>query len=160
MLKRTILLLGILSISIISFAIPPYYYFGELQPGQETIIEKMVTDNGFDLLGNYNPVESQNLKVIAFTNSQLTSIASNSRDRGALAAILKIAIVMDNGKPNIYLLNPEYIFWAYLGDEMKKSSVSDPLNAIDKKIKNALELLGIPREEIGGNITKSDLVHD
>lgn len=157
MLKRSLLLFTIVSISIISFAIPPYYYFGELETGQESLIEKMLGDNGFDILGSYNPMGSKNIKVIAFTNNQLTTITSSCNERGTLAAVLKIAIISEAGKPNIYLLNPEYIFWAYLGDDMKRSSISDPLNAIDQKVKNALEIIGVTREEMGGNIKKSDL---
>lgn len=155
--KKVFLLIALFTIVSLSYAIPPYYYFGELQSGDVNTVIKAITDNEFEIIGNYKPMDDKDITVIAFTNKQLIEHTSKVQDRGTLAAILKIAIINDNGKPNIYLLNPEYIFWAYLGDEMKKSSLSDPLLEVDTKIKNALELLGISPLETGGNITRSDL---
>lgn len=155
--KKFLLLLVLLVIVRINFAIPPYYYFGENQSANVSSVSKAISDNNFEIIGTYNPMEDKDITVIAFTNKQLIEQTHKVKDRGALAAILKVAVINENGKANIYLLNPEYIFWAYLRDEMKNNNVSDPLMEVDKKIKDVLELLGTSPIETGGNISRSDL---
>ena len=157
LIKKIFLLLIIALLAKISFAIPPFFYFGELPTGDVNVVVKAITNSEFEIIGKYNPMNSNNITVIAFTNKILQEQTLKVKDRGFLASVLKVAVINENGKSNIYLLNPEYIFWAYLGDEMKKSSFSDPLMEVDNTIKDALEFLGTSPIETGGNISRSEL---
>ncbi|MDA3930685.1 MAG: hypothetical protein PF541_17190 [Prolixibacteraceae bacterium] len=160
MIKKAILFFTLSVVYSISFALSPYLHFGQLNSTTSEAIETVsnaITSNGFEIIGNYNPEGNMQLNVIAFTNDKLKKVTFNIADRGALASVLKIAIIEKAGKPNIYLLNPEYIFWAYLGDEMEKESVQKALTSVTSKITDAVTLVSTTPNRIGGNISKSDL---
>lgn len=158
--KKATLLFGFILLVSSAFAISPYLYFGQMNSSTEKVVEQVksaIETNGFEILGSYNPEGNQQLNVIAFTNDEIKKIAFGVEDRGALAAALKIAVVEKDGKPNIFLLNPEYIYWAYLRDAMDKTSVSLPLKKSTDKIVDALELLSTSPNGVGGNIDRDDL---
>jgi len=73
---------------------------------------------GFEVLATYSPAKKAYLKVIVFTNKQLTAMASKKR-RG-FAAIQK---VMVNSKAKtVRVTNPEYWLKAFLQEEFKAGS--------------------------------------
>lgn len=160
MYLRIFILTAILFVAGESFAISPYLYFGQLNVSTEQAtqqLEGIIEQNDFEILGKYNPEGNDKLTVIAFTSGVIKESTFGVDDRGALASVLKIALVEKNNKPNLYLLNPEYIFYAYLRKEMQKSGIKIPLQKEADRIVDALELYATTPNGIGGNIDSDDL---
>ncbi len=99
-------------------------------------IVKQLESNDFEILGEYSPMKNPDLRVIIFSNKKLLEICKQIPDRGLLAAGMRVGLIAQNGKVDISLLNPEYIFYAYLRDYTKKYEIE--LNQISIDIKMAL----------------------
>lgn len=111
------------TISLTSFAdeeLPPYYSIGQLDGTINEIavnIKTALESKKFNIVGEYNPAENPNLYVIAYTRDDLQQTTLKVKDRGALASVLKIGLVKKDGKITVSMLNPMYLFYAYLMDE-------------------------------------------
>jgi hypothetical protein len=93
--------------------------------------------------------------VIAYSRKDLQKITLKVKDRGALAAALKIGLKADGPGTHISYLNPEYLFQAYLGDEF--DNYAKELNNISEDIRSALSPLGSELKGFGGGITAEKL---
>ncbi|MDF1547898.1 MAG: hypothetical protein P1P88_08740 [Bacteroidales bacterium] len=103
-------------------------------------IEKALAHENFDIVGTYHPAKDANLMVIAFTRKDLIDITLEAGDRGIMAGIMRIGLVQKDNTVEISLLNPEYVFFAYLQDSAKKYEIE--LNQISLDIKMALIEIG------------------
>ncbi|NNF76252.1 MAG: hypothetical protein HKN00_13790, partial [Flavobacteriaceae bacterium] len=84
--------------------IAPYIKVGESTESLKSVSDEVISalkDNGFLILGFYNPAKKSNLKVIVFTRSDVTSKVIKVLDRGALAAPFKVGLVSEEGKVTI-----------------------------------------------------------
>ena len=145
------ILLLFFTISTTAQDIAPYFKVGESLENINQLTEKIVTalkTNSFTVLGTYNPANKSSLKVITFTKTSLKNTAIKVKDRGALAAVLKIGLVEKNGKVTISYLNPDYIFRAYLRDGY--ALYKNTLNLISADIKNVLKEFGTEFTPFGG----------
>lgn len=160
MIKNYFLLLAFTISGATSFAISPYYNFGGINTTTSRALEEVsntLISNEFEILGTYHPEGNPKLNVIAFTSDELKKITFSVNNRGALASVLKVSIIENEGTPNLILLNPEYIFWAYLGDQMEKTSISMPLNKINDHLIIALKSITKSFDKTGEDIDKYDL---
>jgi len=134
-------------------------YFGiDLNTDLSTVkneIPSLITSNGFNVLGSYHVAGKDNLWVIAFSNDELMEVCSNYEDRGALASVLKIGLYQNNGKLELSLLNPNYMFYAYFGEDYKAHS--NKLEAINKKAKSMLSTHFGEMKAFGGGLTAEEL---
>src|SRR5210317_573448 len=91
-----------LSIIIIFFSfsmdaqeISPYVSVGEvpnsLEETEKTVVDALVK-SGFEILGQYHVENNQTLKVIVYSRKDLQKITLKVKDRGALAAALKVGL--------------------------------------------------------------------
>lgn len=116
-----------------------FYKLG-LQKGEITEVKskiiKQLKQNNFEIIGEYSPMKDVNLKVIVFTNEQLKSICKQVPDGGIMASAMRVGLIARNDSVEVNLLNPEYIFYAYLRDATKKYEIE--LNQISIDIKMAL----------------------
>lgn len=160
-MKRTILLTFITFLAFnFSFAkdLTPYVKIGTTSSSINETAEKIVDllkDNSFTILGVYNPENNKNLKVITFTRNDLKNTVIKVNDRGALAAVLKVALVTKNGVTTISYTNPEYIFTAYLRNEYSKYSTV--LNKVTIDLKDALSSLTNSQSNFGGTVNAEKL---
>ncbi|RUT78611.1 hypothetical protein [Ancylomarina longa] len=114
-----------------------------------TTIKSNLESNGFKIIGEYNPEANPNLGVVCFTRKDLQKLCLKSADRGALASVLKIGLVKKDGKTSISILNPDYMFCAYLSNyETEKNAYSK----ITADLKMALESYGKDYEPFGGEV--------
>ena len=103
-MKKLILSIIVLvnfSYNSIGQELSPYIKVGESTETIQQVSEKVIAalkSNSFIVLGDYNPSNKNNLKVIAFTRNDVSSAAIKVIDRGALAAIFKVGLVKKNGK--------------------------------------------------------------
>jgi len=75
-------------------------------------------------------------------------------DRGPLASVMRAGFVKENGKVTITLLNPEYMFLAYWGEQL--NGQEELLVLVSEKVKNIFKDFGT-LENYGGDVKKKDL---
>lgn len=139
--------------------IPPYYNGGNMKGGIEAVAQKVteaLQSKGFEVIGDYHPEGSKYLEVIVFTRKDLQAVCLNVKERGLLAAALKVGLKrIADGKTLVTLLNPEYLFYGYLRDGVKKNRAA--LMSINKDAKDAIKSLNGKLIGFGGNIDKDEL---
>ncbi|MBT8259438.1 MAG: hypothetical protein KJO49_13245 [Bacteroidia bacterium] len=138
--------------------IAPYIKVGESTESLKSVSDEVISalkDNGFLILGSYNPAKKSNLKVIVFTRSDVTSKVIKVLDRGALAAPFKVGLVSEEGKVTISYTNPDYIFRAYLRDNY--NSYKTTFTGFAADIKKALSPLGSEFVPFGGGVKADKL---
>ncbi len=154
-------------ISILSFVIfkgadgqnlSPYLKVGTFEFSMQDAVAKtkpaLITKN-FEVIGEYQPGKNKNLYVVAFTRSDLKQIAVGVNDRGALASVLKIGFVSKDGKTVVSMLNPMYLFYAYLGDNAQ--TLKNKLELVANDAKAAMTTLSKDLTPFGGSIEADDL---
>ncbi|MCF8367523.1 MAG: hypothetical protein K9G76_00680 [Bacteroidales bacterium] len=138
--------------------IPPYFKVGSTDATLAKTTDAVVAaleNNGFEVIGSYNPEGKDGFKVIAYTNTKLQNIVLNAKDRGIMAGILKIGIREKDDLTIISMLNPTYLFYAYLGDDADK--YLKELEAVSKDAKNAMKSFGSELTGFGGEEKPDDL---
>ena len=136
----------------------PYIMVGESDldlTATEQKVTSALQEKGFDVIGSYNAEGNQTLKVIVYTRQDLKDIVIQVKDRGALAAALKVGLKSDGPGTKISYLNPEYLFQAYLMDEYDKHASG--LVTVANDVKSALSPLGPENKGFGGGLTAEEL---
>ena len=158
-MKKILLVLSILLLGFygMSQEMSPYFKITETNGEISTVstqIKNALTENGFKIIGEYAPAKNKDLFVVCFTNNELKNLSMQFKDRGALASILKVGFVKKDGKTTVSILNPEYMFLAFWGKQLKGQE--SQLTAISDKVKSAFSSFGKP-EPFGGTVDKEDL---
>jgi len=136
----------------------PYIKVGDASTNIDqtaTKVKSALTDKGFEIIGEYNVENNKNLKVIVYSRKDLQTTVLKVKDRGALAAALKVGLKASGSKTTISYLNPEYLFNAYLGDNYSKHQSA--LKKVEKDVKSALSALGNDNKGFGGSLSAKDL---
>ncbi len=136
----------------------PYIKVGETTNSMQQTYDDVITalkGHSFTILGAYNPEGKSNLKVIAFTKSNLKNTVIKVNDRGALAAVFKVGLVKKNGKIKITYTNPDYILRAYLRDNY--NTYKNTFTQFSNDLKSALSSLGNDFTPYGGSVKASKL---
>ncbi len=132
--------------------LPAYYKVAELEMSlleASQMVASTLADYGFEVIGSYSPENKKDYEVIAYTSADLQKICLRQDDRGALASILKVGLQKKGDKVFVSLLNPMYLFYAYLGDDA--DNYKNELSAIDKNIHTAMLQIGDEFEPFGGS---------
>ncbi len=136
----------------------PYTNVGNTSSNMEqttTQVKNALQKKGFEILGEYNVENNKNLKVIVFSRKDLQSTVLKVKDRGALAAALKVGLKANGANTNVSYLNPKYLFNAYLGSAYTK--YESALNKVNNDVKSALSPLGNVNKGFGGSLSVKDL---
>ncbi len=136
----------------------PYIKVGDATTNMDqtaTKVKSALTGKGFDIIGEYNVENNKNLKVIVYSRKDLQTTVLKVKDRGALAAALKVGLKVSGSNTTISYLNPEYLFNAYLGDNYSKHQSA--LQKVTKDVKSALSALGNDNKGFGGSLSAKDL---
>jgi len=160
-MRKKISLLSILlflaALGLAAQTIQPFYKIGEFDKELTTVqteVNQLLTGAGFEVLGTYHPENNPAMLVIAFSNSDLQQLSLQFKDRGALAGVLKAAIIEKDGKSTLSILNPEYMFLAYWGKQL--NGQEQQLTAFSDKIVQLFSKMGNP-VTFGGEMDKEDL---
>ncbi len=160
-MKKNILLLSAIfllaAFGLTAQTIQPFYKIGEFDKSLtvvQTEVNQMLTGAGFDVLGAYHPENNSNMLVIGFTNHDLQQLSLQFKDRGALASVLKAAIIEREGKSTLSILNPEYMFLAYWGKQL--NGQEQQLTVFSDKVVKLFSKMGNP-VAFGGEMDKEDL---
>ena len=157
-LIQLFLLVLLISTKLSAQELNPYILVGESANTLE-VTEQKVTEalkaSGFEILGDYSVENNQTLKVIVYSRKDLQEITLKVKDRGALAAALKVGLKSDGPGTTISYLNPEYLFQAYLRNTYDSHNVG--LEKVSSDVKAALSPLGNKNTGFGGSLTTEDL---
>jgi len=135
-----------------------YYKIASLNSAMDataTDIKEALTSKSFKIIGEYHPGNNKDLYVICYTRDDLEKITLGFQDRGALAAALKIGIKNNGDTLDVTMINPMYLFYAYLIDNI--DPYEDELEAISSEAKDAMQAIGTEFTAFGGAMTKEDL---
>jgi hypothetical protein len=150
-----------LGISLTTFAeeeLPPYYLIGQIDGTIDKAavnVKAALESKNFIIVGEYNPAGNPDLYVIAYTRDDLQKTVLKVKDRGALASVLKVGLVKKEGKINVSILNPTYLFYAYLMD--KADEHMNKLNIVTNDVKSAMKAIGSDYTGFGGSEEIKDL---
>ncbi len=147
-------------ISSTSFAqekYPPYYKVAEVNGTIAEVTEqvsKLLTENGFEILGSYNPGNKSTLGVVAYTRKDLKDAVLKHKHRGGIASAMRVGLVQKGNKTTVSIVNPIYLFYAYLKENTDKMPV---VKRFDKDVKSAFGKMGVLKG-FGGNLEKKKLI--
>jgi hypothetical protein len=135
----------------------PFFKIGTSQSDINSLVsstKQNLETNGFKILGEYQPASNQDLYVICFTRNDLNVLCLKSEDRGALASVLKIGLVKKGKNTTVSMINPDYVFGAYLSNyETDKAKLSK----ITSDVKKSLSTIGDEFTPFGGEVKESSL---
>lgn len=157
---RNLFAIGLILLSLVVFSqqeIAPYFKVAELDlaiDDASSQVAETIRAHGFDIIGSYHPGKNDHLNVICFTSDDLRKLSLQFTDRGPLASVLKAALVQNEGKTTLSILNPEYMFLAYWGGNMKGQEKA--VTEMSDKVKGVFQSLGT-LASFGGSIEKDEL---
>jgi len=137
---------------------PAYYKVATIEGTISEIalsVKEALASHNFDVVGEYNPAVNPDLYVICYTRKDLANITLKFEDRGALASVMKIGLKNNDGKVDVSMLNPEYIFYAYLYEDI--DTHLDALLDIASDAKKAMSAVGDEFVPFGGSQERDDL---
>lgn len=136
----------------------PYLRVGTFDGNASSAAEKVkeaLTAGGFEILGEYSPEEKPFLGVIVYSNAALRDEVVKVKDRGLLAGALKIGLKESAGKTTVSMVNPEYLFRAYLMKEFKEHEAA--LKKIADDAQSAMKNVGTEFAPFGGALDADGL---
>ncbi len=154
-----ILFVGIITIGYSQQSYSPYFKVADFNSNIKDITTKVkeaITTGGFEVIGEYHPGDNENLYVICYTNKKLGDLSLEFKDRGALASVLKVGLINKGGTITVSILNPEYMFLAYWGEQLsgqesQLTEMSEEAKAIFKPLGKLMPFGGsLDREELMG----------
>ncbi|MBC8319900.1 MAG: hypothetical protein H8E34_04180 [Bacteroidetes bacterium] len=161
-MKKTLLIfalfVGIITIGFSQQTYSPYFKVADFDTGIADVTTKVkdaIKAGGFDVIGEYHPGENDNLYVICFTNKMLSDLSLEFNDRGALASVLKAGIIKKDGITTLSIINPEYMFLAYWGNQLDGHEAQ--LTKMSEEAKAVFSTIG-KLTPFGGTLEKEELV--
>ncbi len=161
-MKKAILLfvlfIGAIAMSYSQQTYSPYYKVADFDTDiadVTAIVKQAIVAGGFDVIGEYHPGDNNDLYVICYTSKQLGDLSLEFKDRGALASVLKAGLVKKDGKVTLSILNPEYMFLAYWGNQLDGQETQ--ITAMSDKAKSSFSSLG-ELTAFGGSLDRDDLI--
>ena len=113
----------------------PYLLLDETQGNSRvnlTELKEGLEEEGFVVLGSYEPAEDSRRKVLSFTHPKLLKIVSGLRETAGYFSVWRMALTEAETGTEISLQNPEYWGNAYLQDEypVAESTVKELISRI------------------------------
>ena len=109
-------------------------------------VKKSLTDNGFEVVGEYSPYDSAHIIIV--TNDALKKMAA-SHDRGGYFAGMRVSITKVGDQVQIAYTNPPYLAAAY-HIKGNTSSVKDALKAALGEVKEFGPENGLDADDLEG----------
>ena len=151
-----ILAFGLIWVSGIS----PYVKLASYDGPMNEAVGQMSTlleESGYEIIGQYQPGDNPELYVLVFTSNELRSFCQKVEDRGMLAAAIKVGFQLSEGKIAVYMVNPEYLFYAYFQEKMDDESFNSSALKLSEKVKSSLGE-GMQLEPFGGDLSTEKLI--
>jgi len=162
MKNKLILFLTVFILAGLSSAaqeLQPFYEIGKFDktiPELAKQVENTLANAGYEIIGSYHPENKDTLFVLCFTSNNLQQLSLEFPDRGALGAVIKAGFIRTQGKTILSIVNPEYMFLAYYGQQMNNHE--EALKAQSKKITGLFSKMG-ELTAFGGIVEQKKLIH-
>jgi len=162
MKNKIIILFSVLMLVGISSSaqeLQPFFEVGQFDktiPELTKQVESNLTNAGYEILGSYHPENKNTLFVLCFTSNSLKQFSLLFPDRGALAAVLKVGFIRTQGKTTLSIVNPEYMFFAYYGQQL--NGHEEALKAQSKEVTDLFGKMG-KLMPFGGSVDQKRLEH-
>jgi len=159
-MQKFTLILALVLTTLSLQAISPYYLVADVEGDLNTVEASIVSAleaNGFSVIGKYNPMENNSKRIIVYSSGHLQKLCGKVTDRGMLAAALKVAFWTRDGKVRVTMLNPEYLFLAYLREEGDKGAMKGALGQINESAITAMKAIGTTMKPFGGDLEAKKL---
>ena len=113
----------------------PYLLLDETRENSRvnlTELKEGLEEEGFVVLGSYEPAEDSRRKVLSFTHPKLLKVVSGLRETTGYFSVWRMALTEAEAGTEISLQNPEYWGNAYLQDEypVAESTVKELISRI------------------------------
>lgn len=118
-------------------------------------VKNLLTENGFEVIGSYNPGNKNSLGVVAFTRKDLKDAVLKHKHRGGLAAGMRVGLVNKGGTTTVSIVNPMYIFYAYLKEHTDKMPVA---KRFTDDVKSTFSKMGGTLTGFGGELESKKLI--
>jgi len=161
--KNFVIIAFMLLTSSLSFAQQTYAPFMKTSAQNKSIdeltteIKAALVSKNFELIGQYNPMQSEDLFVLCFTRNDLQKACLSFQERGALASVLKIGLQKTGNSVDISIQNPMYMFYAYFREEISKQQTV--LTKIDADAKLVLSDMYGKLSSFGGELNTEKLMN-
>ncbi len=160
-MKKIIISFGLILMFILKInaeELSPFISCGTVSGDIKTIKESVKTKlkaKGFTITGGYYVENKGNFFVITFTNKELQATCLKIKDRGILAANLRIGLTKKGDNVEVTALNPKYLFVGYLGSNYDTYKAA--LTKIDNSVKSVLKQINPKYTYFGGKVELSKL---
>ncbi len=163
-MKKSIWIFGIIFMFIMNSGVAqaelsPYFKVAEIKGTMKDVgkqVMEAITESGWDVIGEYHPAQKDDLAVICFTNNNLKNLSLQFKDRGALASVMRAGLMRHGDTVTISILNPEYVFLAYWGEQL--NGQDQQIKEMSERIKNIFKPMG-NLTPFGGFEEAEDLPH-
>ena len=88
-----------------------------------TELKEGLEEEGFVVLGSYEPAEDSRRKVLSFTHPKLLKVVSGLREKAGYFCVWRMALTEAETGTEILLQNPEYWGNAYLQDGLSRGRI-------------------------------------
>lgn len=112
-------------------------------------IEKLLTDNGFEIAGKYSPLKDANRVVICTTHETIRKSVKKYGDIIAFAAVMKFALYKEKDNIEICYQNP--VYWGNAFYRNKFPEVEQDYNVLNFKIVNMFKKLAVVKNKPYGS---------
>ncbi len=111
--------------------------------------EKLLTDNGFEIVGKYSPLKDPNRVVICTTHKKLKESVEKFGGIIAFAAVLKFALYKENDNIEICYQYP--LYWGNAFFRKKFPEVAQNYNVLNFNIENMFKELSVVKNQPYGS---------
>ena len=140
--------------------IDPYLLLSESPADMASSIREaksVLVEKGYTILGEYAPAGDEDLHVVVFSNDELLSLATQLGKIETLAAVMKLGFHKQDGKVDISLVNPDYLFHAYFREAMDQSDTRSRAEQLTNSILSDLSAIGGLNRGFGGDVEEDKL---
>ena len=154
----TTVLISIMSLGLFAQTISPYYNCGQIASDLKSTKEKVTAElisKGFKITGGYYVANKTTMYVLTYSSKELRAACLKVKDRGIIAANLRVGFEKVGSKTEISMINPKYQFLGYLrsGYDANKAA----LDKIDQLAKNTIKSIGGQLTAFGGSLEEKEL---
>jgi len=136
----------------------PYYKVVDINASVDEVMDQvqdLLKENGFEILGSYHPGNNPTLGVVAYTRQDLKDAVLEHKHRGGIGAAMRVGFVNKGGTTTVSIVNPMYLFYAYLKEHTDNQPV---LSSFTTDVKSTFGKLGGQLKGFGGNLKKKKLI--
>lgn len=153
------MLLFLVGTSVSAQELQPFYEVGRFDKTISELsneVKTALTGAGYEIIGSYHPENKDTLFVLCFTSNSLKQLSLKFPDRGPLGAVLNVGFIRTDGKTTLSILNPEYMFLAYWGQQM--NGREDALKAQSKEVTDLFGKMG-NLTPFGGEVEQKRIIN-